>query len=172
MTAACNGSPGLSCVHFALQRTERALSSPCKSKPLFFLSVLAALGAQPKAGICKWEAQMDFSGQPSSEELAEFRSCPPTCFTPRSGMREACGCVLPLPLGDNSAFSLETSPAERGQNADHISGNLWIILPTHNRNALKGCSNWMGKIRVQTDYASPFSPRERKEPKCQSNTLY
>lgn len=103
VTAAWNGSPGLSCVHFSLQRIERALSSPCKSKSLFSLSVLAALGAQPKPGICKWEAQMDFSGQPSSEALAVFRTCPSAWFTPvRSGIRGACGCVLPPPLGDNS----------------------------------------------------------------------
>lgn len=125
MTAAWNGSPGLSHVHFALQRIERALSSPCKSKPLFSLSVFAARGAQPKPGICKWEAQMDFSGQPSSEDLAVFRSCPSTWFTPvRSGMREASGCVLPPPLEDNTAFSLEASLAGRWHSADHISGNL------------------------------------------------
>lgn len=35
------------------------LEPPCKSKSLFSLSVLAALGAQPKPGMCKWEAQMD-----------------------------------------------------------------------------------------------------------------
>lgn len=127
VTAPWNGSPGLSCVHFALQRIERALSSPCKSRALFSLSVLAALGAQPKPGICKWEAQMDFSGQPSAEDLAVFRSCPSTWFTPvRSGMREAqaCGCVLLPPLGDNTAFSWEASPAERWHQTDHICGNL------------------------------------------------
>lgn len=173
MTAAWNGSPALSCVHLALQSTERALSSPCKPKALFSLSVLAALGAQPKPGMCKWEAQMDFSGQPSSEELAGFRSYPSPWFTPeRSGMREACGCVLPPPWGDNTDFSWEASLLEGGIRETTSLEVYHIILPTYNRNALKGCSNWMGKIRVQTDYVSPVSPHEGKEPKCQSNTLY
>lgn len=139
----------------------------------FVLPFSAALRAQPKPGMYKWEAQMDFSGQPASEDLAVFRSCPSPWFTPvRSGMRETCGCVLLPPLRENTAFSWGVSPAGRWHKPDHISGNLPHCPAYLQQECFERMFNWMGKIRVQTDYASPVSPHEGKEPKCQSNTLY
>lgn len=145
MTAAWNGSPGLSCVHFALQRTERALSSPCKAKALFSLSVLHSELSQSQgctSGRHRWTSlgslhlrillYLEVVHHPGSLLWDQASEKPvavsfsllweKTLLSP--------GEFLLLEGGINQTTSLEISH---------------IFLPTYNRNALKGCLIGWGK---------------------------